>query len=623
MPGRSFLVLGLDDGQNSFFANNGGLIGGGNAVYANFTLAQGSVASVSNRVIVRLWKRNLNPAGLRWFLVDRAEIDVSGRPNDDNNPRTWYAKHFRDTAAEPYFGNYGLFGTQLLPARWRMVTAFEPNDAEGYQPQMQDFSDNTPPLGELATLGVEGPSAGGQRFGPTTPMYTMNAPAGAYTWRNTQGNAIGRRPNSFPTTGFLHFVPRWSHVEESVDNGATWVRAPMGTVMRDQWTRYGFTLDSSGTRPGPADFGHMPLFFNKDRNNSDRTVREGSYFRMRDPNTTTDLNAFGAGQIPWGLLVYDYFTTLSYSDPNLDGDTGDALDPLRIPARIDINSAPWFVLAGLPMLNPQWIGQTFGNNLATAPSPAFWNPDAGVLLGAPADLGVGYSRFETDARVATIDVADPDAPRLGVNLALAAAAFRDRVAYVPPSMMANYVTLATDADLRGAGAPYRSGAYGEIRSFVNESDDTAGLHHGFLSIGELLNVRGFDQRYVMDNQADTSSNDPSQRRVFSGMIATDLAAQSPLGQGDFIKAVSLLVLLDAQYLTTRSNTFSVYVTVTDREKPQSSVRSQITVDRSNVLPRLTWVNQGGGQEPVTVKSDALPEIIGQREVGYFNARHDD
>lgn len=626
MPGRSFMVVGLDDGSNSFFATNGGLIGGGSAVHGSVVLAPGSINVIgdgtSDRVIVRLWKQSLNPNGPRWFLVDRAEIDVTGRPSDDDNPQTWYATYHRDTTAESYFGNYGLFGGQIRPARWRMVTAFEPNDVE-YRPATQNFGDGTPPLGELATLGIASSNGSGERTGPTTPMYTMNAPAGAYIWRNTQGAALNRRPNSFPTVGFLHFVPRWSHVEESVDGGVTWPgRAPMGKVMRDQWMRYEFTLGSGGERPVPADFGHMPLFFNKDRNNSDRTVRDGSYFRMRDPAATTDTNVYGAGQIPWGLLVYDYFTTLNYDDPNHDGDTTDALDPLRIPARIDINSAPWFVLAGLPMLNPEWIGNTFANNAATAPSPAFWNPDAGVLVGAPANLAVGYSRFELDARQATIDVANPDAPRLGANLALAAAAYRDRVAYVPSGLLGNYVTLASDAEKRGTGAPYRPGSYGEIRNFVNESEASGGLHYGFLSVGELLNVRGFDQRFVMDNRVDTTSNDPSQRRVFSG-TSSSLPAEPPLEAGDFIKAVSLLALLDAQYLTTRSNTFTVYVTVTDREKPQSSVRSQITVDRSNVLPRLTWVTQGGQQVPVVVKSDALPEIIAERQVGYFNARHDD
>src|SRR5262249_8528489 len=61
-----------------------------------------------------------------------------------------------------------------------------------------------------------------------------------------------------------------------------------------------------------------------------------------------------------------------------------------------------------------------------------------------------------------------------------------------------------------------------------------------------------------------------------------------LSQGDFVKAISLLVLIDSQYLTTRTNTFTSYVSVIDRENPENSVRSQVTFDRSNLLPSVVY-----------------------------------
>ena len=135
--------------------------------------------------------------------------------------------------------------------------------------------------------------------------------------------------------------------------------------------------------------------------------------------------------------------------------------------------------------------------------------------------------------------------------------------------------------------------------------------------------------------------------------------------GDFVKAVSLLALLDSQYLTTRSNTFTIYASVMDRENPQASVRSQVTVDRSNLLPRLSYAFYDGAtgtsypvesylndpgaptlplrpllldlrdaawnpgtdgvlETPVrTAKQGVRPRVIAHEQVGYFNARYDD
>jgi len=131
----------------------------------------------------------------------------------------------------------------------------------------------------------------------------------------------------------------------------------------------------------------------------------------------------------------------------------------------------------------------------------------------------------------------------------------------------------------------------------------------------LANVKGFD-----------SSVDFNWNGTFSEVLHS----------GDFVKAVSLLALLDTHFLTTRSNTFTAYVTVRDRQNAQQSVRSQITVDRSNILPRLVLDANGDpiiedpdgptGPEParaVVITKDGLPEVIAERRVGYGNARFDD
>jgi hypothetical protein len=148
--------------------------------------------------------------------------------------------------------------------------------------------------------------------------------------------------------------------------------------------------------------------------------------------------------------------------------------------------------------------------------------------------------------------------------------------------------------------------------------------YGFLSIGELLNVQGFDST-VYDR---TTGAAAPLANVQDIPVLENGAGQ---GHGDFFKAVSLLATLDTDFLCTRSNTFTAYVTVTDRQKPQSSVRAQVTFDRSNLLPRLVYDANGKPIyqdplhpfKPATLKNDGLPEAIGERQIGYFNARYDD
>ncbi|MBU0638492.1 MAG: hypothetical protein KKB50_06465, partial [Planctomycetes bacterium] len=146
--------------------------------------------------------------------------------------------------------------------------------------------------------------------------------------------------------------------------------------------------------------------------------------------------------------------------------------------------------------------------------------------------------------------------------------------------------------------------------------------HGFLSVGELANVMGFDGSTTVQIIIDPATA--------SGTV---LGGYTLNVGGDFMKAVSLLALLDTHFLTTRSNTFTVYLTLTDRKNPQASVRSQMTVDRSNLLPRLIWQDLNGTGIPdlsplpadifTVLQNTGLPELIGQREVSYFNARYDE
>jgi hypothetical protein len=320
--------------------------------------------------------------------------------------------------------------------------------------------------------------------------------------------------------------------------------------------------------------------------------------------------------------------------------------------------------------------------LAAYPSPSFWDPTVAVLSGVVTDLSgvvLHHRLLGTDPGASgeyghaggdvpwAMSAADFDLGRyrLGPWLAQSAAAYRDAVQYLPDPINTSYPFAAyADSHLRGGfravygvggtvlSVPYRPRMYGSDASGgirgAAQSGATRPQQFGFVTLGELLNVKGFD----------------SSRHNELPPLAGPTATMTALGRGDFVKAVSLMALLDSQYLTTRSNTFTVYSSVMDRENPEASVRSQVTVDRSNLLPRLTYAfydptgptyynlsnlsdpaiatlpivpalldmedaagnptPDGTPETPVRTTNDgALPQVIASERIGYFNTHFDD
>ena len=574
--GRAFAVLTIDDGNGSL----NGSWSTGNEI-TGLPIRFISTGGAQPQVSVKLWRQGVDAAGLPvWYLVDAMKVAEPSGPPEQEAWRDVY----RDASAETYWGNV------LNPPRWGVaVNLTREPESSGQEP-------TAPPTSHLRN-----PSPlPGSRFGPTVPLYTMNAmPAsGARNQMFVHGT---HRPASFPTVGFMLFVPRFAHTQEESVAGVG-KREAMSVILEDQWQKksYGF-----GTKRAPVDFGHMPVF-----DNTQKVRKETS------PNSTEYFDPRAAGKIPWGMLVFDYFSTLDPAGPDENINTADDLDPNRVPGMINVNAAPWYVLAGLPMLvpeNPRHVNQFA--------SPAFWSRNAGILVGV--DPSTQFERWNqvgmvTDPKTG-INNNDGVWLRLGGQRAQAIAAYRDRIAYVPP-LTSFYSGTETRNGATSAGIPapvivYRdengglvSGGprYGRIRRDdvrVSGSAPTK-RHFGFLSLGELLNVRGMDQHVT----------DPSVPRTAPRTYLAD--------SSDYFKAVANLALLDTQFLTTRSHTFTIYVTVTDRENPQQSVRSQLTVDRSNLLPRAVF-DPASGAYLGTLESDGLPEIIAQRRVGYHNARFDD
>lgn len=746
---------------------------------------------LGNQLNVFLWKQGIGEgadgreSGLDWYLVDKLSVDVSELISP-NNQMAWtekyhYTSRARDSRPNLQFGGFDFVtraagtgnDTLGIPdtfkdtyARWNIVL-----------PPLDD-----PDVDATESRGAPRVTLGNQRYytpgtgssvnpdnfpsevptihAPTVPLVLMNA--GAYPnnvntplyerlnnlpmfgnqriTTNPDPQQGDLRPRSFPTVGFMMFVPRYAHV---IGPAPTNSRKTASELLLDEWDE-DYTASHAPYGPGPTflpqytiDIGHMPIF-----DNTQKTVDEG-YFG--DYPTVTTANPASAGPIPWGMLVFDYFTTL---DPAAPG-----VDPLRVPGRININSAPWTTLSLLPVIGPaipnpggnerlpidagkymlpilrNWI-DTPARVITEAagqmeielfdPSPSFWDPKVGMLAGLgsttesdpvvtvpplppPGDTVLYNSRLiHTDPYARDRgrewgnvewdrDQLNATRWRLGRWLAVSAAAYRDGIQYVAynPALTTNrpeYMRFA-DAHLRNPATPsatdvsrfrpvqgaanvavvddatpnrrYRDKSlYGEIRGAARPAPappwpDGAverPTQFGFVSLGELLNAKGFDStRHTWLPPYPSTAAVPANTPL--GKSLTTLAS------GDFVKAVSLMALIDSQVLTTRSNTFTAYTSVLDRKQAESSVRAEFIVDRSNVLPRLAYdyrrplqnvpfplpdrvklvdaldstYNFYGGSPgdpldtPVrwTATPGMKPSIIAEKRIGYYNTRFDE
>ncbi len=622
-------------------------------------------------VVIRLQRASridstVPPVPFAWSTIDKTIIDMPGEPDLDDV--SWKVNR-RDTTPARQFNVHQTAGDVGPPTldlntdglldvpRWN-VMSWAVSAAANAATSSSSALDAIPlTIGNAAYLATAGGlparfspdlAQGDPGFAdpldvthpraPTTPMMTMNA--APLIDLPAFGNPNDVRPRSFPTVGFLHFVPRFSHVNN----------IPMSQVLDRQWSNMGYLFlpaplqaPASGVAAGnyysipnyPCDFGHMPVF--------DNDTASAAYLSAAPA-------VFPNGQVPWGQLIYDYFTTLDPSDARND--------PLKVPGRIDINSASPLILSKLRMFGPDPVSgimpfvASFDH---TDPSPEFWDPVAGALLGS-------YRDWVTGAVVPRLDmqqvVGGSTYPgiingagavyRLGDALGFAVAAYRDGVQNHPFTAGPDIGWLA-DASLdTPATANYRDlaeavGIYGGVR---NERTGLPGdtPRFGFETIGELLNVKGFDGTRFRVGQTRL----PGPGGVAS--IATGFMTRPNIG--DYVGAVSMMALLDTQNLTTRSNTFTVYTSVMDRTSgnQDASVRGQVTLDRSNLLPRLEYrylnPNNGnfsptrsnffeirlprtlidaatGNPVPIRTESESRePLVIAEKRGGYFNAQYD-
>ncbi len=347
------------------------------------------------------------------------------------------------------------------------------------------------------------------------------------------------------------------------------------------------------------DNGRMPIFERP-------TTAAGSSYTAHSlpPAQTPQFEPGDAGALPWGQLVFDYFTALPLRNPGPYFDINPTfvalpdskprvdMEGLRVHGRININAAPWKVLAGLPLIPMERVPTVFRGNIRRA-------------LGFVTDTAVDPLNPTT----AELSVQDNQASRIGNEVAQAIVAYRElrslpgsgpcvvdpATGYRSGNCTGNYDDGASPA-VPPPPAAYARG-WGALNALARRGT-------GFMTIGELANVRHFG--------ADPIVYAPPKPRYPKSYDRVDAGFVNAAADGaDFIDAIAVLYAL-GDWVTVRSDVFTVYGVlrgdldpdITDpdpttqaklqaRDVDSRAIRFQETIDRlPTVLGESTPVRVG-------------------------------
>ncbi len=335
----------------------------------------------------------------------------------------------------------------------------------------------------------------------------------------------GSYASAFPTTGSLLLLMRHAN------------RALSDASVEYGFQQFAFTARLRGevttavglvALEGEIDNGRMPVF-------------DVSGLHHVDPSVWP---AFVPGELkhlPWGQLVWDFFTAVPLSNPGPyrmpDALVDDGAKPrvdqegLRVHGRINLNAAPWTVMQGLPYVPMDEVPFLYRSTFKTA---------------------LGLDSLPEDA-----------AGMLGEERAKAIAAYREM------------------REIGDLGAT--TGNYGEDPNVPGTPPDGRAWRHtnpgfrrgtGFLAVGELANVRhgNADAVYRMDR----------------GQVGS-----AQVEDKSYLKAIAPLACL-GDWMAVRSHVFTVYGTVRgDDPEPDPNIarakinaralRFQKTIDRLPVF----------------------------------------
>jgi hypothetical protein len=275
--------------------------------------------------------------------------------------------------------------------------------------------------------------------------------------------------------------------------------------------------------------------------------------------------------LPWGQLVFDYFTALPlrsegpyYLPPGvgefqLDESAGPRvdMDGLRVHGRIDINAAVWKVQAGLPLVPADDLPEVYRSKVRL------------------------YAQLDDDG-----DRATP----IDEELAKSIVAYREvrELRGQDSGTTGDYGSTAVDGEGKGLGrdwnmshVPFRRGS-------------------GFMTVGELANVRHRGATVEPPDSPETGMVGYSKYRMDSGVL------DSAVAQQDYVAAVSKLVAL-GDWVNVRSHVFTVYGVLRGEEDASIEVPGDWQLQERL---RVEGVNARAVRFQETV--DRLPMFMGER-----------
>lgn len=397
--------------------------------------------------------------------------------------------------------------------------------------------------------------------------------------------------------------------------------ASMLYVMRNANLRDGaFTRMLTGEK-GQIDNGRLPVF----DNGVEGIDGQGNPITLLphhvEPAGSAADQPGGLKQLPWGQTVFDYFTALPLEtvvDPEHEKPVVDE-GGFRVSGRINLNSAPWSVMAGLPV-----------SQMSAMPLPYNFDPqDTGVDSDGDGRNEVRWNlkpSIHNALRYALLTDAEirVDTPLnayttypLGYRLAKAITGYRE-------------ATAATDwTDVDGDGVDdslETSGNYGAAgsnnggRTWTGQGPNEGPQHRrgtGLMTTGELANVRN-------------AGASPRLNSAYTG-FRLDLGVNGrqfemngyTFIQENYGEAVALLAAM-SDWSTTRSHVFTVYGTIRGNadfdgggyidpteaarlgELDKRAIRFEETLDR---FP--------------TLLGKSKPASVGQRVIGSYSDAYSD
>ncbi|MCH7597360.1 MAG: hypothetical protein IID35_12490, partial [Planctomycetes bacterium] len=269
--------------------------------------------------------------------------------------------------------------------------------------------------------------------------------------------------------------------------------------------------------------------------------------------------------LPWGQMVFDYFTALPLSNPGPyprddpeglrtalpDSRPKVDLGGLRVHGRINLNAAPWTVLAGLPFLPIDHLPTQFQASIRLA-------------LGFVSNVAVD----PLNPLPSELWVQNDQAGTIGQELAQSIVAYRG----AREISFFNGTTTVTTGDYGGdvpstiLPPPPMFGRGWSLKRDVTATpqpipDVSVRRGTGFMSVGELANVRHPEATRELF-------------RVDSGVVGKGDAkpgVPEDRSKENYVDAVAVLVAL-GDWVTVRSQVFTVYGVIRgeqDRDIPDS------------------------------------------------------